>query len=90
MKITLIIGEKKESKDYSNDKTIKELLNDINMPSETVVVKKNNEIVMEDEKIENDDVIEVIKVIYGGWTLNNQKISKRNKKHDPNRLDNYA
>ena len=66
MKITLIIGEKKESKDYSNDKTIKELLNDINMPSETVVVKKNNEIVMEDEKIENDDVIEVIKVIYGG------------------------
>jgi len=66
MRITLIIGEKKESKDYSNNKTIKELLDDINMPSESVVVKKNNEIVMEDEKIENDDVIEVIKVIYGG------------------------
>ncbi|GAB4305850.1 MAG: MoaD/ThiS family protein [Methanobacteriaceae archaeon] len=66
MKITLIIGEKKELKDYSDNKTIKELLDDIDMPSETVVVKKNNEIVMEDEKIENNDVIEVIKVIYGG------------------------
>ncbi|AXV38045.1 MAG: MoaD/ThiS family protein [Methanobacteriaceae archaeon] len=66
MKITLIIGDKEESKDYSQNKTIKELLDDMDMPSETVVVKKNNEIVMEDELIEDDDIIEVIKVIYGG------------------------
>ena len=66
MKITLIIGDKKESKDYLKNKTIKELLDDMDMPSETVVVKKNNEIVTEDDLIQEDDVIEIIKVIYGG------------------------
>jgi sulfur carrier protein len=36
------------------------------IPVETVVVKKNQSIIIEEEPVENGDVIEVIKVIYGG------------------------
>ncbi|MGC9517499.1 MAG: MoaD/ThiS family protein [Methanomicrobiales archaeon] len=66
MKITLIIGEKREFREYDQNITIKELLDDISMPSETAVIKKNDEIVLDDEIVEEDDIIEVIKVIYGG------------------------
>jgi sulfur carrier protein len=38
----------------------------IEIPVETVVVKKNHSIIIEEEIIEDGDLIEVIKVIYGG------------------------
>jgi sulfur carrier protein len=66
MKITLIIGEDTEKIEIPGKTTIKGLLDLIDLPSETVVVKKNNEIVIEEEFIQKNDVIEVIKVIYGG------------------------
>lgn len=66
MKINVIIGEEKEIKEISEDKTIKDLLKLLEIPSETVVVKKNEFIVIEEEIIEEGDTIEVIKVIYGG------------------------
>jgi sulfur carrier protein len=45
---------------------MKEVLNAMDVSSETVVVKRNNEIVIDEESLENGDVIEVIRVIYGG------------------------
>lgn len=66
MKFTLIIGDEKESRDFSNETTIKSVLEDMDFPLETVVVKKNGQIVIEEEIIADGDIIEVIKVIYGG------------------------
>jgi sulfur carrier protein len=66
MEFTLIIGEETESKDWKEGITIKEVLVEIDIPVETVVVKKDGRIVIEEEIINEGDIIEIIKVIYGG------------------------
>ena len=66
MKIKLIIGEKEDTLEISGDKTVKDLLEVMDIASETVVVKKNECIVIDEEPIEDGDLIEVIQVIYGG------------------------
>ena len=66
MEITVIFGKKQENKEIQENTTIKEVLNVMDISSETVVVKRNNEIVMEEESLVNGDIIEIIRVIYGG------------------------
>jgi sulfur carrier protein len=66
MKVKLIIGEKEEIMEITGDKTVKNLLEVMEIASETVVVKKNDCIVIEEELVEEGDLIEVIQVIYGG------------------------
>lgn len=66
MEVTVIFGKKEENREFQENTTIKEVLDAMDISSETVVVKKNNEIVMEEECLVNGDVIEVIRVIYGG------------------------
>jgi sulfur carrier protein len=65
MNITFIMGE--EEKTIKIDRgSIKDLLQEMEIPLETVVVKKNQQIVIEEESLEEGDTIEVIRVIYGG------------------------
>ncbi|MEN4006535.1 MAG: MoaD/ThiS family protein [Methanobacteriaceae archaeon] len=66
MEITVIYNKTKQKKEIQENSTIKEMLDLMDISSETVVVKRNNEIVMDEEKLHNKDVIEVIRVIYGG------------------------
>ncbi|WP_048191389.1 MoaD/ThiS family protein [Methanobacterium sp. SMA-27] len=66
MQIKLVIGEKEELIEINKNNTVKDLLNDIDIAPETVVVKKNNCIVIDEELVEEGDLIEVIQVIYGG------------------------
>ncbi len=66
MQVKVIIGEKERTPEIPVDYTIKELLKTLEIPSETVVVKKNQSIVIEEELIQEGDTIEIIKVIYGG------------------------
>lgn len=66
MKFTLVIGDESQSRKFSEEQTIKNVLEEMDFPLETVVVKKNGQIVIEEEKIDDGDTIEVIKVIYGG------------------------
>jgi sulfur carrier protein len=66
MEITVIFGKKQENREIKEDTTIKEVLNSMDISSETVVIKRNDEIVIDEESLENGDVIEVIRVIYGG------------------------
>jgi sulfur carrier protein len=66
MEITVIFNKKEETREITEKMTIKDVLNAMDISSEAVVVKRNNEIVMEEEDVENGDVIEVIRVIYGG------------------------
>ena len=66
MEITVIFGKKEENKEIQENTTIKEVLDAMDISSETVVVKRNSEIVMDEESLRSGDVIEVIRVIYGG------------------------
>ncbi|HHT18547.1 MAG: MoaD/ThiS family protein [Euryarchaeota archaeon] len=66
MQVTVVIGEDEKQLDIDEGKTVKDLLQMIEIPVETVVVKKNHSIIIEEEIIEDGDLIEVIKVIYGG------------------------
>jgi sulfur carrier protein len=66
MKITVTIGDENEVKEISKNMTIKDLLKILEIPSETVVVKKNDYIVINEVIVEEDDNIEIIKVIFGG------------------------
>ena len=66
MKIKIIIGEKEEFIEISENKTVKDFLDIIDIASETVVVKKNDFIVIDEELLEEGDLIEIIQVIYGG------------------------
>ena len=66
MEITVIFGKKEENKEIQGNTTIKEVLDAMDISSETVVVKRNREIVMDEEFLENGDIIEIIRVIYGG------------------------
>lgn len=66
MEVTIIFGEKEENREINEKMTIKEILTAMDISSETVVVKRNNEIVMDEEILQNGDIIEVIRVIYGG------------------------
>ncbi len=66
MEVTVIYERNEHKKEISENTTIKEVLESMDISSETVVVKKNNEIVMDEENLNDADVIEVIRVIYGG------------------------
>jgi sulfur carrier protein len=66
MEVTVIIGEDEKKINVDEGKTVKDLLQMMEIPVETVVVKKNQSIIMEEEPVEDEDIIEVIKVIYGG------------------------
>ena len=46
--------------------SIKDLLDELELSSQTVVSKQNGELVIEDTIIENDDEIQLVKIIYGG------------------------
>lgn len=66
MEVTVIYSKTKHRKEIQENTSVKELLNSMDISSETVVVKRNNEIVMDEENLHNEDIIEVIRVIYGG------------------------
>ncbi|MBR4396973.1 MAG: MoaD/ThiS family protein [Methanobrevibacter sp.] len=66
MTFKLTIKDKVEERELNGELTIKELLDDLDLSSETIVTKKNGEIVIEEASIEDGDEIEFIQIIYGG------------------------
>ncbi|MDR0900845.1 MAG: sulfur carrier protein ThiS [Methanobrevibacter sp.] len=66
--MTFIVNfeNKKEEYPYKQGKTIQDLLNELEISSETLVVKRNGEIVIEETVIEKGDEIQLIQIIYGG------------------------
>ena len=67
MSFTLKIKENEEQREIPNDNyTIKDLLNELELSSETVVSKQNGELVIEDAVINEDDEIQLVQIIYGG------------------------
>ena len=67
MTFTLIFKDINEKRDIPKENyTIKDLLNDLELSSQTIVPKQNGELVIEDSEIQNDDEIRLIQIIYGG------------------------
>ena len=60
MSFTLKIKDKIEEREIDGELTIKDLLDDLDFSSETMVSKKNGEIVIDEEIIEDGDEIEFI------------------------------
>lgn len=58
------IDEKRELK--SNNYSIKNLLNDLGLSSQTTVAKQNGELSIEENIIEDGDEIQLLQIIYGG------------------------
>ncbi|MGB9937360.1 MAG: MoaD/ThiS family protein [Methanobacterium sp.] len=66
MEITVIYEKKEYKKEIHENTSVKEVLDSMNISSETVVVKRNSEIIMDEENLKDEDILEVIRVIYGG------------------------
>jgi sulfur carrier protein len=66
MSFKLINKDDVKEIEFEENITIEDILKQENIPIETVVIKQNGQTVTEDEIIQDNDEIEVIKVIYGG------------------------
>lgn len=67
MTFTLIFKDISEKRDIPKENyTIKDLLNDLELSSQTIVSKQNGELVIEESEIHDDDEIRLIQIIYGG------------------------
>ncbi len=66
MKFTVIIDDEKRIMESEENKTVKDVLDELEIPIETVVIRKNGELIIEEDEISDGDIIDVIRVIYGG------------------------
>ena len=67
MTFTLIFKDINEKRDIPKENyTIKDLLNDLELSSQTIVPKQNGELVIEESEIHDDDEIRLIQIIYVG------------------------
>lgn len=67
MTFTLIFKDINEKRDIPKENyTIKDLLNDLELSSQTFVPKQNEKLVIEESEIHDDDEIRLIQIIYGG------------------------
>ena len=58
------IEEKREL--TSENYTIRDLLKDLNLSTQTIVAKQNGELAIEESMINDGDEIKLIQIIYGG------------------------
>lgn len=50
----------------SEDYTINDLLNELGLSAQTIVVKQNGELTIEESVINDGDEIKLVQIIYGG------------------------
>lgn len=55
-----------ETRQLKEDFTIKDLLNELKLSSQTTVAKQNGELTIEDSIINEWDEIQLVQIIYGG------------------------
>jgi sulfur carrier protein ThiS len=63
-----IINERKQSKEQIifEGTTLKELLKDLKINPETIIVTRNDEILLENDNLNDNDIITILSVISGG------------------------
>lgn len=69
MQVEVFFDRKKEEKTIEVDEnsSVKDLLSKMDINPVTVIVSRDNNIILEDEKIKDKDKIKLISVISGGW-----------------------
>ena len=72
MKLKVFYDKENSEKtmELGNNTTVKDLLKKMNINPVTVIVSKNNDIILEDEELNEKDDIKIISVISGGWKWN--------------------
>lgn len=55
-----------ETRQLKENYTIKDLLDELELSSQTTVAKQNGELTIEDSVINDGDVIQLVQIIYGG------------------------
>ena len=59
--------ENKNTKlELNNNSIVADLLNKLNINPVSVIISRNNELILEDEKLNNNDEIKILSVISGG------------------------
>jgi|TARA_B100000959_G_C14928203_1_gene602421 thiamine biosynthesis protein ThiS len=66
MQINLIINGKESIKKTDNNITVMELLLELGINLDTVIVRLNGQLCIEEERVNKGDKIEIIKAISGG------------------------
>ena len=66
MEFTLKYKQTTETRQLKENYSIKDLLNDLELSSQTTVAKKNGELVIEETIIGDGDEIQLVQIIYGG------------------------
>ena len=67
MTFTLKFKDIDEKRDIPKENyTINDLLNDLELSSQTIVPKQNGDLVIEESEIRDDDEIQLVQIIYGG------------------------
>ncbi len=66
MEFTLKFKQIDEKRDLKENYTIKDLLNELSLSSQTIVAKQNGDLTIEDSVIEDGDEINLVQIIYGG------------------------
>ncbi len=68
MKIKAFIERENKTKEINlkEDSKIFDLLNELKINPTSVFITKNNEIILEDEKLKDEDEIKILSVISGG------------------------
>lgn len=52
--------------ELGNDSVVADLLKKLNINPVTVIISRNNELILDDEKLNNNDEIKILSVISGG------------------------
>ena len=68
IKISVFIDKenKNAGMELDNNSIVADLLKKLNINPVTVIVSRNNELILEDEKLKNNDDIKILSVISGG------------------------
>ena len=68
IKVSVFVDKenKKIKVDLSKDSSVADLLESLKINPVTVIVSRNNELILEDEKLNNNDEIKILSVISGG------------------------
>ena len=66
MNFNLKFKDINETRQLNENYTIKNLLDDLELSSQTIVAKQNGELSIEDNIIREGDEIQLLQIIYGG------------------------
>lgn len=68
IKVKVFVDRNNSNKtiELDNNSTVSDLLQKLSINPVTVIVSRNNELMLEDEKLSNNDEIKILSVISGG------------------------